>query len=109
MRVKWGSRHVRPKASTWRTVGAQPRHLGFTLTTEGPGLWLPGIMNAHFFGAGPNRLWQGHPDPAAPHCTCPISCTVPQSTTGMLPTLLPLLSTSVTASWQEQSTKVNIC
>lgn len=41
--------------------------------------------------------------------TRPISCTVPQSTTGTLPQLLPLLNTSVTASWQGQSAKVNIC
>lgn len=99
---------VRPKASTWHTVGAQPGHLCFTLTTEGPGLWLPGIINAHFFGAGPNRLRQGHLT-QQPSLHIPIGCSVPQRTTGMLPTLLPLVNTSVTASWQEQCAKVNIC
>lgn len=81
---------------------------------EGPGLWLADSINAHSSGAGPNKLWQGQlaprlPRPPAPHRTRPISCTVPQSTTGTLPKPFPLLNTSVTASWQGQRAKVNIC
>lgn len=41
-------------------------------------LGLPDVTNAHSSLAKPNRLWQGHPCPVAPHCTCPVSCKCPK-------------------------------
>jgi hypothetical protein len=103
-----------PQASTWHTVGSQPCQLPSShLTAEETRPWLPGIINAQSSAAGPNWLWQGQLAPASPTIdpprTCPVICPVLQSIAETLPNLFPLLNTSVTASWQGQSAKVNIC